>query len=402
MRLKTLTLAVVALAAVSIVVYVVRRPGPPPSKDSRVGEPLVARSVLESAAKLRITDEGKSVLLTRQPDGTWRNSSYHELPADFSKLSGFVQNLTDAKLERLVTSNPERISRLEFDDTKVELLDAADKPLWSASLGKTAELGGGRFVKFGDENKAYLASLNAWLDVDAKNWANAELLNVKADEVARIEAEFPATTGDNAQPAGRLVLTRAKKEDAWTAENPPENQKVKPDKVSTLLSYLGNLRFTDTADLSEPNVVAAKANHRLFKLTTFDGKTYTIAMGRKPEEKKLKPPTASTDGKSGPASLGSVADLAKKEDAKEGASEPAKPVAPEFETIPAGPVYVWVTSSEENAPINGLMEKRAFQLAEYTFSGLPQSRAEMFEPVPPAAPASSPAAEQPKQLESKP
>jgi len=66
----------------------------------------------------------------------------------------------------------------------------------------------------------------------------------------------------------------------------------------------------------DANANAAKANLRTFKLTTFDNKTLTIAMGRKPEEKKLKPPAATTDGKTGPAALGSVADLAKKPDEK--------------------------------------------------------------------------------------
>ena len=42
-------------------------------------------------------ESGKSVLLTRQSDGTWRVSSYHDFPADFQKLSTFVGNLTDAK-----------------------------------------------------------------------------------------------------------------------------------------------------------------------------------------------------------------------------------------------------------------------------------------------------------------
>ena len=379
MKLKTLIVSVLVLAALSVAAYIARRPTPPPSADARINQPLVERAAIEKAAKLRLSDTGKSVELVRQTDGTWRVTSYFDLPADFGKLSGFVVSLTEAKIQRLVTSSAERIGRLEFKDTKVELLDASDKVVFTVTLGKNAEVGGGRYVRFGDESKAYLANLTAWLDVEAKNWANSELINVKADDIARVEIPFAE--------GGPVTLTRAKKEDPWTSEQTPAGQRVKPDKVSTVLGSVGAIRFSDTTPLDDANAAAAKANQRTIKLTTFDQKTISVAMGRKPEEKKLKPPAA--DAKTGPAALGSVADLAKKDDAKK---EDNKPLAPEFETIPAGPVFAYIASSEASAPVNAAMQKRAYQISDYVFTGLPQKADELFEPVPPApAPAAAPA-----------
>jgi hypothetical protein len=307
------------------------------------------------------------------------------MPADFNKLSGLVGNLTDAKVQRLVTTNPERIGRLEFKDTRIELLDSADKVLISLLLGKNADVGGGRYVRYGDEPKAYLANLSAWLDTEAKNWANSELLNIKADDVAKIEIPFAE--------GGPITVSRAKKEDPWTSDKTPENQRVKSDKISSTLSYIATVRFSDSTALDDPNALAAKANLRTFKLTTFDNKTVTVAMGRKPEEKKLKPPSASADGKTGPAALGSVTDLAKKDEKKEGEAKAGeekkddKPLAPEFETIPAGPVFVFITHSDPSAPVNAAMQKRAYQVSEYTFTSLPQKPEEIFEPAPPPSPA---------------
>jgi hypothetical protein len=391
MKLKNLIVSVLILAALAGGAYLARRPAPPPAADARINQSLVDRTAIEKAAKLRISDAGKNVELTRQADGTWRVPSYYDMPADFSKLSGFVGNLTDAKLQRLVTSNPDRISRLEFKDTKIELLDSADKAVFSVTLGKNPETGSGRFVRFGDEKKAYLASLSAWLDTEPKNWANAELTNLKPDDIAKIEIPFAE--------GGPITVSRAKKEDPWTADKTPAGQKVKADKISSVLSSVGTVRFTETTATDDAGVAVAKANLRTFKLTTFDKKTVTIAMGRKPEEKKLKPPAPTTDGKSGPAALGSLTDLAKKEEKKDEAKpgeekKDDKPLAPEFETIPAGPVFTFVTHSEASAPINALMQKRAFQIAEYTFTGLPQKVDELFEaapPPPPPAPATAPA-----------
>lgn len=381
MKLRTLFVYVVLLAALSGIVWFLNRPAPPPSADPRLGQSLVAASVVEKAAKLRLSDQGKSVTVVRQPDGTWRVPSYFDLPADFSKITGLMGNLTDAKLERLVTSNAERIARLEFKDSKIDLLDSADKEVWSVTLGKNPDAGGGRFVRFGAEPKAFLASLNAWLDTEPKNWANTELLNLKADDIAKIEVPFAE--------GGLITFARAKKDDAWTADKTPLGQRVKADRVSTLIGSIGNVRFSDTNDLTEANFAAAKANERLFKVETFDHKVIKIGLGRKPEEKKLKPPAPSNDGKTGapsealakegPASLGKLEDLGKPDQ---------KPLAPEYETIPAGPVFVTISHGDgEKAPINALMAKRAFQISEYTFTGLPQKSDELFETAPAAVPA---------------
>lgn len=377
MKLKTLVTSVVLLAVLSAIVFIARRPGPPPSKDPRVGQPLADRAVVEKAAGLQISDGGKTVTLVRGADGTWRDASYYNLPVDFSKLSGFVDNLNDAKVERFVTANPERLDRLEFKDTKIEVLDADKKPVWNVTVGKSAQTGG-RFIKFDDEKKAYLASLNAWIDSDPKSWANATLLQLKPEDIAKIQVGF-AKEGEKPAPAA-VVLSRAKKDEAWKAEHPPAGDQVKPDKVTSLLSSLTGLRFTDTADPKDANVVAAAEHDRVFTLTTFDGKTYTIALGRKPEEKKLKPPT---EGKTGPAALGKVTDLAKAEE-KDGEKkpEPAKPVTPEFETIPAGPVFAFITSSVATDAINAEMKQRAFEIADYSYTGLPQKPDEFFEPAP--------------------
>ncbi|PAW68972.1 MAG: hypothetical protein B9S34_00510 [Opitutia bacterium Tous-C1TDCM] len=395
MKLPTLVVSVLVLAALSVAVFFARRPAPPPSADPRLNQPLVARDALEKAVTLRLADAGKTVELARQADGSWKVPSYHDFPADFTKLSGFVGNLTEAKLQRLVTSSPDRIARLEFKDTKIELLDAAGKTLFAVTLGKNADAGG-RYVRFGDEPKAFLANLNAWLDADAKNWANAELLNLKADDIAKIEIPFPE--------GGSVTVSRAKKEDPWTAENAPGNQKIKADKIGQILNAVGNLRFTETTALDDANAKSAFAHQRLFKLETFDKKIVQVGLGRKPEEKKLKAPAPAADGKSGPAALGNLADLAKKEESKSGEAKPDdKPLAPEFETLPAGPVFASVSHGDAAAPVNALMAKRAFQIADYAFTSLPQKAEELFEPAPPPAPPApaAPAAPEEKKPETK-
>ena len=383
MKLKSIVRIIAILAALSAVAFFATRPTPAPVADTRIGQPLADRAIVEKATKLRLNDQGKTVTLVRQADATWKVSSYHDFPADFSKLATFIGSLTDAKLERLVTSSPARIALLEFKDTKIELLDSTDKELWTVTLGKNPDTGSGRYVRYGAEAKAFLASLSAYLDTDSKNWANTELLALKVDDVAKIEIPFVAA---NASEPTSLTVSRATKDAPWTAEKTPDGQKLKADKISAVLSSLSSIRFSETNDLTDANAVAAKATERLFKIETFDKKVLKIALGRKPEEKKLKPIAPPAEGQSGLASLGTAADMLKK-DAAGKPAEPAKPIAPEFETIPAGPVFVNIASSDASSSVNALMQKRAFQISDYTFTSLPQKSDELFEPAPVAAPA---------------
>jgi hypothetical protein len=179
---------------------------------------------------------------------------------------------------------------------------------------------------------------------------------VKPDEVSRVEIPFDSGT--------TVVASRAKKEDPWSAA--ATGPKIIPDKVNALVTSLTSLRFSDTVDPKDPGVAEAAAHLRTFVLTTFDGRTITVALGRKPEEKKLKPPVA--DAKE-VAPLGNGAD---------GKPE-VKAITPEFDTVAAGPVFAVVASSDAKAPINELMRRRAFQVDEYALTGLPQKPDELLE-----------------------
>jgi hypothetical protein len=359
MKLKTLAIVVGILAALSALAFWINRPPPPEAADPRVGQPLVDASLLDGSAGLRFSDQGRTVELSHGPDGAWTVRSYHGLPADFAKLSSFVNDLTTSRIRRFVSANPERIARLEFKDTKIEILDPSGKASWSVTLGKNAE-GGGRFVAFGDLSRAYLSSFNAWLDTDSKGWADASLVNLKPEDVAKVEVTF-----DEGPP---VVLSRGKLDASWTAKPMIAGRRIKGDTVSALLGSAGSLRFSDTSDPADPGVAAAWKHSRTIELTAFSGRTVTILLGRTPEERRLKPAAPS------------------KAPVEQKAGASPKAAAPEYETIPAGPVYALVLDSDPKAPVNALMRKRACQVDEYTFTSLPRTAGDLFEPsLPPPA-----------------
>jgi hypothetical protein len=292
--------------------------------------------------------------------------SYYDLPADFDKVAHLIQDLNESKVDRFVTSNPERLSRMGFADSSISLGDASGKTIWSVTFGRTPESGNGKFIRFGSEPAAFFSGLHVWLDTDAKGWADSRLASLKADDVASVEIPF------DGEPA--VVASRAKKDAAWSAKA-PAGRKLAPDKVASLVSILTTLRFSETAAVDDPQAAEASRHMRAFKMTTFDGKTLTVALGRRPEEKKPKAAPAPAAG-----AQAKPAAEAKEGPAKDEAKpEPAKAAQPEFETIPAGPVFVSIESSDAHAPVNALMKRRAFEVDDYSYTGLPQRSDELFE-----------------------
>ncbi len=431
MKLKPLLVAVILLAALALVAYLLRRPPAAAPPDARVGRPVLDPAAVERAARIELADQGKRVEIARR-DASWLVSSYYDLPADLTKLSQLVDDLSRAKIDRLVTRDPSRLERLGFKDTAVTLTDAAGHPVWKLTLGKDAD-SGGRFLRYDDEPQGYLASLAVYLDTDPKSWADSQLVNLKADDIAAIEVDFP-----EGKP---VTVTRATKDDPWKAENPPAGMRLKEDRINALLSSFANLRFQDTADPTAPDVEAARLRRRTVRLTTFAHQTFTIELGRRPAPEpetrrteaqstedrgqsamKPEPPKPGTEAQGiqipkaeaqktepqgtenraqesaagGPKTTAPSAGTAGPEASTQNpepktqnptAPAPATPAVPP----PAGPVYAFVTSSDAAAPVNALMKRRAFQIFDWVFNDLPKKPDEFFEAAPaPPKPAQAP------------
>ena len=357
MNIKNLSLAIVVLAALAGLAAFLNRPTPPPETDPRVGAPLLATTTANAAQSIQITQGTASVTLTR--DGTseaWLVSSYHDLPVNLTKLRTFVRELTDAKIERVVTRNPELAARLELDSAKIAIT-STDGSTWSASLGKTAERGG-RYVRLdeGEDAPAFLAPFNAFLDATGKNWAENKLVNVERDQIAALTLTF----ADGAP----ITLQRESATAPWTTESLPDGQQLKTGAISTLISTATNLRFSDTTTPDDTDAVDAAAHARTLTVTTFAGDTLTVSIGRRPEKSVVNPP-APSDAATG--------------DQPESAAEAVEDLT---ETIPAGPTFATVTGPAALAPLAHANAKVAFKISDYTFTSLPQNPAGFFEEAP--------------------
>ena len=334
MNLKTLSLSVLILAILSGIVAWLNRPVVATDSDPRVGHSLLADIAANETDSLTLTRDGESVELQRDDAQNWRIKSYHDLPADESKLRRLVQELADANIVRVVTRNPERAARLELGESVVTF--ASGDSSSTLTFGKNAQRGG-RYLKLdeADDAPVYLTAATTYLDTTAKNWADAKLTTFEASDIKQLEIDFAA--------GEQITVTR---DDAETAS--PESE----------------------------DVVAATAHQSTFNLTTFDDETITVAIGRKPEQTIIKEESANP--------VDAVADLTAAP--KLGPSDAEDALEDMTETIPAGPVYVSVNGPSARTPLAEAQSNLALQIAEYIFTGLPADRAGLLENAPPPAP----------------
>lgn len=347
MKIKNLTILVLVLAVLTVITWFFKRPSPPPGLDPRTGATLIDRETLVSAKRISLKDNGGEVTLVSDGEsGAWRVVDYYDFPADFSKLSNLAGDLQEAVILRLVTRNPDRMERLDFGASAITVDTGGALPAFNLEIGKSAE-GGGRFVRYQGEEKAYLTDLSLYLDATPKNWVQARLIEFGADDVARVEVGFD-------EEERSLVLNRDEAGADWQVASDHEADGAKTRELVSLINRLSSLRFTETDESMSDEAVAARANSRPLAVELFDGTRYTIEIGRRP----VPPVPPAEDGVE-----------------EDPAAEP--PPAPQ-----PGPVYVFIESNRDDDAVNDLMVRRSFQVSDYTFTSLPADPTALLEPVP--------------------
>lgn len=362
MNLKTLYASAGILAVLAAIVYFVKTRDTAPLDDPRIGQPLVHPPSLRSAMKIALDGGDQQLTVARDSENSqWLLAERANLPVDMAKLSRAIQSVTESKLERLVTSKPERFEELGFAGESIAFLDAGGAVIAKVEVGRPTE-SGKQLVRLNDEDKAFLASQEISLDGDPDAWLAKSLLTFDRDATRSVEIAF--ANGDT------LAAARDSADAEWQAAAAlPEGKILDSAALARAVNRFAALTFTQTAALDSEDVEQARAHSHSYEIALADGPTYTVRIGRRPERTAEPQPPA------------------------EGETEDAEAEAPEPETVPAGPVYAFIESSDASAPINGYMKAYAFEVSAYTFTSLPADLAALLkdapepEPEPEAEPA---------------
>lgn len=280
MKLQTLSIGIVVLAVLAAVAWWASQPSKPGEPDS-----LLSADLIEETHRIELTTTTGSgpVQLEKGTDGTWTLPDYHHLPVDLAKLARLTQSLQEARIERLVTQNPERLERLELGRASITFFDESGEPVWNLETGKRGPAGG-TFFRMNEEESAYLTDQDLTIDGTLKNWADKHILPFDGAAVQSVTA--PTADG---KP---VTFTREARHEPFTSEDTPENHTVQNAAVVGLANRLASLRFTDLVDATEDKVSAALKKASNWTIATFDGDTFSLTLARpeKDDEEASTPP----------------------------------------------------------------------------------------------------------------
>ena len=356
MKFQRILVAVLLLALIVVIGKWLQRPTEQ-RREGRVGEMLVSHQIVESARQIHLSDpsEEETVTLVKGPENAWILPDYHSFEVDFSKLESLIRSLLEAKVDREVTKDPERLKRLELGKNRIEFKSSDTESLLIIETGKRSP-SGGTFIKFDGDDSAYLSDLSLYLDTNESNWPRKKMLSFTPSEVARLHI---------GGTEGALAARRIHRESAdtpFTSDELDENWQINDSEVKNLLRTLINARFSKVAEKDDPDVSAALAHAREFELSLFSGGSYSLSIGQRPSEPVEEAVAAEVAAAAGPdeAQIVDADDATQTGDAEEPLDEP--------EMTDPGPVFIFYSTSDPGNRLNEIMGKVALTYPEYTFN----------------------------------
>lgn len=227
-----------------------------------------------SAIKL-FTAEEKPLLSILNTSKGWVIAEKANYPANQAKIKGFLLSLSDSRLVEAKTNNPQRYADLGVEDIKSKeakglliQLDGLSKPQ-QLILGNQNSKGQGYFVRNPDNVQSWLSSGQFNVERDPVKWLDTQLLDFKADSIARIELSKSNNNGL------QLVKQQASDKD-FKILNPPAGKELDTVVViNQIANTLTNFYFEDVVSQKELSMPDQSKTLQAY-YRRFDGLTINI------------------------------------------------------------------------------------------------------------------------------
>ena len=367
MKTKNLIFLIIVLAILAILS--VRLNKLPPSYDSvdqLIGKSLIDIRTIRKTKSIQIDFADKdSINFKAGYENTWFISSFNNFPVDFPKLTALSKDLSDVKILRNVSANPDVLGRLELGLNKITLRDSEENILQVLDLGKETQKGG-QYVKKSDSDEAYLLERSLSLQNDPNDWIDSSVLDVDVDAVQSL---YIPSWEENQPP---FELARVEGQDTFKTSYQPEGKTLVVSAANAFLEELLTISFDEIATQTDPVVIKAMTYRKDFTLQLVSGQSLTISVARTPEKKELKQIDPTSSIPSDDEDLSVESSNTKNKDIKESSE-------PEYETIPAGDAYIIYQLKDSKNPWKPVTDTFAFKIRSTDFKALKPDFYTLFE-----------------------
>jgi len=266
--------------------------------EAQIGGKVFPDFPLNDVTAVSIKDADGEIALSKSSD-IWTVSDRWDYAADFSKISNLIRDIWDLKVTRNVPAGPSQYGRLELvtpgeganSGTLLTFKGKDGNEIASLLLGKEhmrkseapSQFGGGgefpdgRYVlpNGNGEGIALVSETFSGIDVDANYWLNKDFLKVEklqAAEVTHPEDTESWSVSRDSDSADMVLAGLA------------ENEELDSTKSYSLKNILSSPSFNDVVDPSSSDEDNGFDSPVLAKLTTFDGFTYDVKIGKPDSE----------------------------------------------------------------------------------------------------------------------
>ncbi len=260
--------------------------------ESALGGKVIPDFQLNDVASIVLKDAENELTVAKQ-DAIWTVNERWHYPADFSKISGLLQDVWDLKIAQRLEAGPKQYGRFrllppgegENSGTLLTFNGKDKSKIAELLLGKphdpvspsSSQFGGGfsnsRYVLPGGEGKAvFLVSETfSTIETDAKSWLNKDFF--KVEKLQAIEVVHP-------EEADSWAVSRDTDSADMTLAGLAEDEELDSAKTYSLKNLLSSPSFNDVADPAASADNTETNQPILATLKTFDRFEYTVKIGQ--------------------------------------------------------------------------------------------------------------------------
>lgn len=244
---------------------------------SVVGQPILASQIVAQIAEVEVKDgDSQDTIILRFDNDSkiWRITSYHNAPANLTRVAKLTDDLQASKIQREVTSNPERFPRLGLGERTVIFRASDGNEIYKIQFGKTSDEGGVFVKREGDEAAMEIHPL-VFFSARPDEWMAREFLQFKNEDVTSVTIHLPD---------GTLVEYNRGEDSKWnfTGPPPPEGKEVNLELPETILRQLFSNSFFQHYLKGDEETTAANENSRQLTFTLKDGEKFVLRIARRP------------------------------------------------------------------------------------------------------------------------
>jgi len=290
MKLKTLAIAVAALALLAGIGLLAKWKLGAPAAAGRVGQPLMGALDMTQAARIELVGPASRTTLIAQPAG-WTVQEQGGFPADQGKLNTFLLKLAEQKIADTVSDNPADFGDLGVltvaengnkaeerkTGTLFRILDGSGKPLYQLLIGRdrsqsmTVSAYGGQYVRFPQDKAALLIGTTLYAETDPKEWLDKAILPAEAEKNFRsIRVERPG--------AKLLTFSRKQADSPWEMDGGTPRG-LNAQEIDNLSKKLRDLQVGQIAPAGGTPASLGRAKLGVVEAHTFDGRTWRLDVG---------------------------------------------------------------------------------------------------------------------------